>query len=72
MMNKYVYVIRLDDGKYLQSISFDYESDLDAIILNPVINISQALRFSSLELADSCCCVLADYGYQSMPMSFHL
>lgn len=72
MMTKLVYVIRLDDGKYLQSVSFDHESDLDAIILNPVINISEALRFNTPELADSCCDVLSEYGYTCSSMRFHL
>lgn len=72
MMANQVYVIRLPDGRYLQSVSFDHDSDLDAIILNSVINISEALRLNTSELADSCCDVLAEYGYSSLSMSFHL
>lgn len=72
MMANQVYVIRLPDGRYLQSVSFDYNSDLDAINLNSVINISEALRFNIHELAASCCDVLAEYGYSSSSMMFHL
>lgn len=69
-MNKYVYVIRLLNGRFVKEVSFNLESDTDDIQLNVVSNVSQALQFTSKDLAESCCSVLHDYGYQSMPMGF--
>lgn len=69
-MNKYVYVIRLQNGRFVKDVSFDLDLNSDDIQLNVVSNVSQAQQFSSKDLAESCCSVLQDYGYQSMPMGF--
>lgn len=69
-MNKYIYVVRLLNGRFVKDVTFNLDLNSDDIQLNVVSNISQALQFSSKDLAESCCSVLHDYGYQSMPMGF--
>lgn len=69
-MNKYIYVIRLLNGRYVKQVSFNLDVNSDDIVLEVVPNVLDALQFTSKDLASSCCGVLHDYGYQSMPMGF--